>query len=193
MEFISLDAAAVCIEINRRTFIENLRIDQMQADEYLTKMRVLKSTYISLDLLANQPPDRFITCITLSKTEYYSTVPPSPAAVDAAYGFVKERYAGAVTQSSSDGNWPVLSRWNVLPAHVWRWGWAVNAICNGVSEVSVRTKLLAGLVQLWSSGTRLRHQMSWLRMNLNDCAAEREIILSVVPVEDLGSRIKARP
>ena len=70
----------------------------------------------------------------------------SSAAVEALKGFFKERSTGSVTQLTSGGIRSVLRRLNTSPAHAWRRGWAVHALHNGVSEVSVRT--IAG----WSSG-----------------------------------------
>jgi hypothetical protein len=60
--------------------------------------------------------------------------------------FLQDRRIGSVTQLTSDGIRSVLRRLDAPPAHAWRRGWAVNALRNGVSEVSVRT--IAG----WSSG-----------------------------------------
>ena len=87
-----------------------------------------------------------ILTIPVSKTGKLRTVPLSPAAVEALKGFLRERSTGSVTQLTSDGIRSVLRRLNAPPAHAWRRGWAVHALRNGVSEVSVRT--IAG----WSSG-----------------------------------------
>jgi integrase len=87
-----------------------------------------------------------ILTIPVSKTGKFRTVPLSPTAIEALKGFLKGRTTGSVTQLTSDGIRSVLRRLNAPPAHAWRRGWAVHALRNGVSEVSVRT--IAG----WSSG-----------------------------------------
>ncbi len=93
-----------------------------------------------LDLVAG------ILTIPVSKTGKFRTVPLSPDVVKALRDYLKERSEGSVTQLTSDGIRSVLRRLNAPPAHAWRRGWAVHALRNGVSEVSVRT--IAG----WSSG-----------------------------------------
>ncbi len=87
-----------------------------------------------------------ILTIPVSKTDKFFTVPLSPSAIEALTSFLKESSSGSLTKLTSDGIRSVLRRLNAPPAHAWRRGWAVHALRNGVSEVSVRT--IAG----WSSG-----------------------------------------
>jgi integrase len=87
-----------------------------------------------------------VLTIPISKTGKFRTVPLSPDAVLALVMFLQDRRVGFVTQLTSDGIRSVLRRLGAPPAHAWRRGWAVHALRNGVSEVSVRT--IAG----WSSG-----------------------------------------
>jgi integrase len=108
-----------------------------------------------------------ILTIPVSKTGKFRTVPLSPAAVHALGSFLKERSTGSVTQLTSDGIRSVLRRLNAPPAHAWRRGWAVHALRNGVSEVSVRT--IAG----WSSGAMVARYTAALSNELAVSEFER--------------------
>ena len=108
-----------------------------------------------------------ILTIPVSKTGKFRTVPLSPAALQALKGFLKERITGSVTQLTSDGIRSVLRRLNAPPAHAWRRGWAVHALRNGVSEVSVRT--IAG----WSSGAMVARYTAALSNELAVAEFER--------------------
>ena len=108
-----------------------------------------------------------ILTIPVSKTGKFRTVPLSPAAIETLKGFLKERSTGSVTQLTSDGIRSVLRRLNAPPAHAWRRGWAVHALRNGVSEVSVRT--IAG----WSSGAMVARYTAALSNELAVSEFER--------------------
>ena len=108
-----------------------------------------------------------ILTIPVSKTGKFRTAPLSPAALQALKSFLKERTTGSVTQLTSDGIRSVLRRLNAPPAHAWRRGWAVHALRNGVSEVSVRT--IAG----WSSGAMVARYTAALSNELAVAEFER--------------------
>ena len=101
-------------------------------------------------------PQRFITPELLA-----------PPAIEALEGFLRERSTGSVTQLTSDGIRSVLRRLNSPPAHAWQRGWAVHALRNGVSEVSVRT--IAG----WSSGAMVARYTAALSNELAVSEFER--------------------
>ena len=108
-----------------------------------------------------------ILTIPVSKTGKFRTVPLSPSALQALTGFLKARTTGSVTQLTSDGIRSVLRRLSAPPAHAWRRGWAVHALRNGVSEVSVRT--IAG----WSSGAMVARYTAALSNELAVAEFER--------------------
>ncbi len=108
-----------------------------------------------------------ILTIPVSKTGKFRTAPLSPAAQLALNDFLKERSTGSVTQLTSGGIRSVLRRQNAPPAHAWRRGWAVHALRNGVSEVSVRT--IAG----WSSGAMVARYTAALSNELAVVRFER--------------------
>ena len=108
-----------------------------------------------------------ILTIPVSKTGKFRTVPLSPSATAALKGFLKERSTGPLTQLTSDGIRSVLRRLDAPPAHAWRRGWAVHALRNGVSEVSVRT--IAG----WSSGAMVARYTAALSNELAVAEFER--------------------
>jgi integrase len=108
-----------------------------------------------------------ILTIPVSKTGKFRTVPLSPDAMHALMSLLGERSKGSVTQLTSDGLRSVLRRLNAPPAHAWRRGWAVHALRNGVSEVSVRT--IAG----WSSGAMVARYTAALSNELAVVEFER--------------------
>jgi len=108
-----------------------------------------------------------ILTIPISKTGKFRTVPFSPFAIEALTSFLKERSSGSVTLLTSARVRSVLRRLNAPPAHAWRRGWAVHALRNGVSEVSVRT--IAG----WSSGAMVARYSAALSNELAIAEFER--------------------
>lgn len=108
-----------------------------------------------------------ILTIPVSNTGKFRTVPLSPTTIAALKGFLKQRSSGSVIQLKSDGIRSLLRRLNAPPAHAWRQGWAVHALRNGVSEVSLRT--IAG----WSCGAMVARYTAALSNELAVAEFER--------------------
>ena len=127
----------------------------------MRRSEIARARVEHLDLAAS------ILTIPVSKTGKFRVVPLSPTAVDALRVHLENRNSGSVTQLTSDGIRSVLRRLNAPPSHAWRRGWAVHALRNGVSEVSVRT--IAG----WSSGAMVARYTAALSNELAVAEFER--------------------